>query len=39
MAMAANLVIAEVREEVETLKSEEIMTPYLFVDYLVKTNE
>ncbi|MDR1726062.1 MAG: CoA transferase subunit A [Bacteroidales bacterium] len=39
MAMAADLVIAEVKEEVEHLKSEEVMTPYLFVDYIVKENK
>jgi acetate CoA/acetoacetate CoA-transferase alpha subunit len=36
MAMAADLVIAEVKQEVETLESEAIHTPYLFVDYIVR---
>ncbi|MDR1848363.1 MAG: CoA transferase subunit A [Bacteroidales bacterium] len=36
MAMAADIVIAEVREEVEEMKAEEIHTPFLFVDYIVK---
>jgi len=37
MAMAADLVIAEVNEEVEEIESEAVMTPYLFVDYIVKS--
>ncbi|MBP3253990.1 MAG: 3-oxoacid CoA-transferase subunit A [Bacteroidales bacterium] len=36
MAMAADLVIAEVKEEVEEIKPEYVKTPYLFVDYIVK---
>lgn len=38
MATAADLVIAEVKEEVDTLKPEEIRTPYLFVNYTVKAD-
>lgn len=36
MATAADLVIAEVREEVEKIEPENVKTPYLFVDYIVK---
>ena len=36
MATAADLVIAEVKEEVEEIKPEYVKTPYLFVDYIVK---
>ncbi|MBR1626659.1 MAG: 3-oxoacid CoA-transferase subunit A [Bacteroidales bacterium] len=36
MATAADLVIAEVKEEVETINPECVKTPYLFVDYIVK---
>ncbi|MDR0789351.1 MAG: CoA transferase subunit A [Bacteroidales bacterium] len=36
MAMAADVVIAQVREEVDTMEAETIHTPYLFVDYIVK---
>ena len=34
MATAADLVIAEVKEEVEEIKPEYVKTPYLFVDYI-----
>ncbi len=36
MATAADLVIAEVKEEVEEIRPEYVKTPYLFVDYIVK---
>ncbi len=36
MATAADLVIAEVKESVESLAPEAIKTPYLFVDYIVR---
>ena len=36
MAMAADIVIAQVGSEVEDMESEAIHTPYLFVDYIVK---
>ena len=36
MATAADLVIAEVSESVESLAPEAIKTPYLFVDYIVR---
>ena len=36
MATAADLVIAEVNEEVDEIKPEYVKTPYLFVDYIVK---
>ncbi|MDR1005761.1 MAG: CoA transferase subunit A [Bacteroidales bacterium] len=36
MAMAADVVIAEVKDEVEEMKSETIHTPFMFVDYIVK---
>ncbi|MBO6117762.1 MAG: 3-oxoacid CoA-transferase subunit A [Bacteroidales bacterium] len=36
MATAADLVIAEVKEEVDEIKPEYVKTPYLFVDYIVK---
>lgn len=36
MATAADVVIAEVKEEVEEIAPENVKTPYLFVDYIVK---
>lgn len=36
MATAADIVIAEVKEEVEEIAPENVKTPYLFVDYIVK---
>lgn len=36
MATAADLVIAEVKEEVDSIAPEYVKTPYLFVDYIVK---
>jgi len=36
MATAADLVIAEVKNEVEEIAPENVRTPYLFVDYIVK---
>lgn len=36
MATAADLVIAEVKESVDSLAPEAIKTPYLFVDYIVR---
>jgi acetate CoA/acetoacetate CoA-transferase alpha subunit len=36
MAMAADLVIAEAQEEVDTIEPNNVSTPYLFVDYLIK---
>ncbi|MBR1769064.1 MAG: 3-oxoacid CoA-transferase subunit A [Bacteroidales bacterium] len=38
MATAADLVIAEVKEEVEEIAPEYVKTPYLFVDYIVKVD-
>jgi acyl CoA:acetate/3-ketoacid CoA transferase alpha subunit len=38
MATAADLVIAEVKEEVEEIAPENVKTPYLFVDYIVKVD-
>ncbi len=36
MATAADLVIAEVKNEVQEIAPENVRTPYLFVDYIVK---
>ena len=36
MAMAADVVIAEASEEVDTIEPNNVATPYLFVDYLIK---
>ncbi|MGP1514595.1 MAG: CoA transferase subunit A [Bacteroidales bacterium] len=36
MATAADIVIAEVQQEVEIIEPENVKTPYLFVDYIVK---
>ena len=38
IATAADLVIAEVKEEVEEIAPENVKTPYLFVDYIVKVD-
>lgn len=38
MATTADLVIAEVKEEVEEIAPENVKTPYLFVDYIVKVD-
>lgn len=38
MATAADFVIAEVKEEVEEIAPENVKTPYLFVDYIVKVD-
>jgi len=36
IAMAADIVIAEATEEVDTIEPHNVATPYLFVDYLIK---